>query len=55
MSKTATDTEIKNAYRKMYNNYHTDHAKGDKGTDAQLKAVSEAYAVLSDKEKRQPY
>lgn len=53
--KTATDTEIKKAYRKLAMKYHPDHAKGDKHAEDQFKAVSEAYAVLSDKEKRQQY
>jgi curved DNA-binding protein len=55
VSKNATDTEIKKAYRKMAMKYHPDHAKGDKNAEEQFKKISEAYAVLSDKEKRQQY
>ncbi len=55
VSKTATDAEIKKAYRKMAMKYHPDHSKGDKHAEEMFKKVSEAYAVLSDKEKRQQY
>ena len=55
VSKTATDAEIKKAYRKLAMKYHPDHSKGDKNAEAMFKKVSEAYAVLSDKEKRQQY
>jgi len=55
VSKKATDTEIKKAYRKLAMKYHPDHTKGDKNAEEQFKKISEAYAVLSDKEKRQQY
>ena len=35
--------------------YHPDHTKGDKAAEEQFKKISEAYAVLSDKEKRKQY
>ncbi len=53
--KTASVDEIKKAYRKLAMQYHPDHAKGDKNAEEKFKSISEAYAVLSDKEKRQQY
>ena len=55
VSKTASDKEIKKAYRKLAMKYHPDHTKGDKAAEDRFKKVSEAYAVLSDKEKRKEY
>ncbi len=55
VSKNATDAEIKKAYRKLAMKYHPDHAKGDKAAEEKFKKISEAYAVLSDKQKRQEY
>ena len=55
ISKSASDAEIKKAYRKLAMKYHPDHSKGDKHAEEMFKKVSEAYAVLSDKEKRQQY
>ncbi len=55
VSKSATEQEIKKAYRKLAMKYHPDHAKGDKSAEEKFKKISEAYAVLSDKEKRKEY
>jgi curved DNA-binding protein len=55
VNRTATDAEIKKAYRKLAMKYHPDHAKGDKAAEERFKKISEAYAVLSDKQKRQEY
>ena len=55
VSKNAGDEEIKKAYRKMAMKYHPDHTKGDKAAEEKFKKISEAYAVLSDKEKRKQY
>ncbi len=55
VDKTAADDDIKKAYRKLAMKYHPDHAKGDKAAEEKFKQISEAYAVLSDKEKRQQY
>jgi len=55
VNKNASDEEIKKAYRKLAMKYHPDHAKGDKSAEEKFKSISEAYAVLSDKEKRHQY
>jgi curved DNA-binding protein len=55
VKKDASDEEIKKAYRKLAMKYHPDHAKGDKSAEEKFKKISEAYAVLSDKTKRQKY
>jgi len=55
VKKSATEAEIKKAYRKLAMKYHPDHAKGDKASEEKFKKISEAYAVLSDKEKRKEY
>jgi curved DNA-binding protein len=55
VNKTAEDGEIKKAYRKLAMKYHPDHTKGDKNAEEKFKQISEAYAVLSDKEKRKQY
>jgi curved DNA-binding protein len=55
VSKDASDAEIKKAYRKLAMKYHPDHTKGNKGAEEKFKKISEAYAVLSDKDKRQEY
>jgi curved DNA-binding protein len=55
VAKNASDAEIKKAYRKLAMKYHPDHSKGDSQSEEMFKKISEAYAVLSDKEKRQQY
>ncbi len=46
---------IKKAYRKLAQKYHPDKNPGDTKAEEQFKQITEAYAVLSDKEKRQQY
>ena len=53
--KTATSEEIKKAYRKLALKYHPDRNKGDKASEAKFKEASEAYHILSDKERRTNY
>ncbi len=55
VSRNATDEEIKKAYRKLAKQYHPDANPGDKTAEAKFKEASEAYAVLSDPEKRRQY
>ncbi len=53
--KNTSDEEIKKKYRKLAMKYHPDKTKGDKTAEEKFKNISEAYAVLSDKEKRKQY
>ena len=55
VSKSASDDEIKKAYRKLAKKYHPDVNPGDKSAEASFKEVNEAYSVLSDKEKKARY
>lgn len=54
VSKTATDEEIKRAFRKLAKQYHPDVNK-DADAEEKFKEIGEAYAVLSDPEKRRQY
>ena len=55
ISKSATEDEIKKAYRKSALKYHPDHNPGDSAAEKKFKEISEAYEVLSDGKKRQIY
>ncbi len=55
VAKTASDKEIKQAFRKLARKYHPDVNPGDKGAEAKFKEVNEANEVLSDPEKRKKY
>lgn len=55
VSKSASDEEIKKAYRKKAIQYHPDKNPGNKEAEEQFKEAAEAYEVLSDAQKRQRY
>jgi curved DNA-binding protein len=55
VKKDSSTQDIKKAYRKLAMKYHPDRNKGDKEAEEKFKKLSEAYAVLSDPEKRKEY
>src|SRR5438270_2885581 len=55
VSRTATEDEIRKAYRKLARKHHPDLNPGDKASEDRFKKVQEAYDVLSDPKKRQIY
>lgn len=55
VSKTASEQEIKKAYRRLAKQYHPDANRDDPNAEARFKEVNEAYEVLGDKEKRAQY
>ena len=55
VSKSATDKEIKDAYRKLAIKYHPDRNQGDKAAEEKFKEAAEAYDVLGTAEKKQKY
>ena len=55
VEKTADSKQIKEAYRRLAFEFHPDRNKGDLGAVEKMKELNEAYAVLSDPEKRMRY
>jgi curved DNA-binding protein len=55
VNKSASNKDIKKAYRKLAMKYHPDRNKGNKAAEERFKEISEAYAVLSDPEKKKQY
>src|ERR1700716_1377604 len=53
--KTASEDEIKSAFRKLARKHHPDVAKDKKAAEEKFKEINEAYEVLSDPEKRKKY
>lgn len=55
VTRTATENEIKKAYRKLAKKYHPDTNGGDEKAAQKFQEITEAYAVLSDEKKRREY
>jgi len=55
VKRSASEQEIKQAYRRLARKHHPDVNPDDKSAEARFKAINEAYEVLADKEKRQKY
>ena len=55
VSRSASEEEIKKAYRRLARKYHPDVNPGDKEMEERFKEISEAYSVISDAEKRRQY
>ena len=55
VDKSATEDQIKKAYRQQAKKYHPDLNPGDKAAEEKFKEVNEAYEVLSDSEKKAKY
>jgi DnaJ-class molecular chaperone len=55
VNRTASEKEIKQAYRRLARKYHPDLNPGDKSAEAKFKEINAAYEVLSDPEKRKKY
>src|ERR671922_1031529 len=55
VSKSASEKEIKQAFRKLARKFHPDVNPGDKSAEARFKEINEAYEVLGDPDKRRKY
>ena len=52
IDRNAADTDIKKAYRRLALKYHPDRNPGDKASEEKFKEINEAYACLSDPQKK---
>ena len=55
IDKSASDEDIKKAYRRLAKKYHPDLNPGDKTAEEKMKEVNGAYEILSDKDKKAKY
>src|SRR4030095_5372957 len=55
VSKTASEKDIKQAYRKLARKHHPDVNPGDKSAESKFKEINEAYEVIGDPDKRKKY
>lgn len=55
VAKDVSDADLKKTYRKLARQYHPDSTQGDSAAESKFKEISEAYAVLSDKDQRAEY
>jgi DnaJ-class molecular chaperone len=55
VSKTSTEKEVKQAFRKLARKFHPDVNPGDKSAESKFKEINEAYEVLGDPDKRKKY
>ena len=55
VSKSASDNEIKSAYRKLAMKYHPDRNSGNSQAEEKFKEINQAYEILGDKESRRRY
>ncbi|HEX7474786.1 MAG TPA: DnaJ C-terminal domain-containing protein [Dehalococcoidales bacterium] len=55
VSRSATDKDIKSAYRKLARQHHPDVNPGNKGAEERFKEINQAYEILSDTDKRKKY
>ncbi len=55
VGRSASEKEIRQAYRRLARKYHPDVSSGDKGDEAKFKEINEAYEVLSDQDNRKKY